>query len=97
MSTVLNEDKELNEFKATVLENLRSNTVNVRFTKADGSQRDMLCTLVPGKIPTDKHPKSETQSSGTIGSSVRVFDVEKGEWRSFRFESLISIDGVSYV
>lgn len=94
MTKIFNNDKEFDDFKATVLQNLRANNVSVRFTKADGSERTMLCTLVESKIPTDKLPKTEQAVSSTIGSAVRVFDVEKSEWRSFRFDSVISIDGV---
>jgi hypothetical protein len=96
MTKSFNSDKEYNEFRESVFQKLRTDIVNVCFTKADGTERKMLCTLVESKIPEDKRPKSttETQSASTAGSSVRVFDTEKQEWRSFRFESVISIDGV---
>jgi hypothetical protein len=95
MTRIFNSDKEYNDFRESVFQKLRTDIVNVCFTKADGSERKMLCTLVESKIPEDKRPKNtETQSGSTAGSSVRVFDTEKQEWRSFRFESVISIDGV---
>lgn len=95
MTKIFNNDKEYNEFRESLIQKLRTDVVTVNFTKADGSERKMLCTLVESKIPTDKRPKTtETQSSSTVGSSVRVFDTEKQEWRSFRFESVISVDGV---
>jgi hypothetical protein len=89
MQTAINESE--------TLEQLRNNEngVEVLFTKKDGSQRTMLCTLVESKIPSDKQPKSETQGS-TVGSAVRVFDLEKNEWRSFRWDSVKSINGVTY-
>lgn len=95
MTKIFNSDKEYNEFRESLIQKLRSDIVTVNFTKADGTERKMLCTLVESKIPTDKRPKTnEAQSSSTVGSSVRVFDTEKQEWRSFRFESVISVDGV---
>jgi len=59
----------------------------VVFTKKDGTEREMFCTLSEGKIPTDKQPK-EGQSSETSGSALRVFDTQKEEWRSFRWDSI---------
>lgn len=81
-----------------VLSKLRTDQqgVSVVFTKKDGTVRKMLSTLIESNIPADKRPKqveSETASK-TAGSSVRVFDLEAGEWRSFIWESVTSINGV---
>lgn len=81
--------------KDRILEALRTDIVTVRFTKADGTERDMRCTLVESKIPTDRQPKNEAKATDSVGSAVRVFDTEKGEWRSFRWESLISVEGIT--
>ena len=81
----------LDLLKENLLEKLRTNETVVKFTKADGTERTMRCTLVESKIPADKRPKStEAQTTSTTGSALRVFDVEKGEWRSFRLSSVIS-------
>lgn len=72
-----------------ILQKLRTGEATVRFTKVDGSERTMRCTLQESKIPSDKQPKSETSSS-TAGSAIRAFDLDKGEWRSFRVTSVIS-------
>jgi WYL_2, Sm-like SH3 beta-barrel fold len=79
----------LEPLKEDVLKTLRAGETTVRFTKVDGSEREMRCTLSDVHIPTDKHPKT-SQSSSTAGSAIRVFDLDKSEWRSFRLESLIS-------
>ena len=71
----------------------------VNFEKKDGSEREMLCTLSGGLIPMDKKPKTSSEAStSTIGSALPVFDVNKGEWRSFRWDSVktIKVNGVSY-
>ena len=71
----------------------------VNFEKKDGSERKMLCTLSGGLIPVDKQPKTSSEAStSTIGSALPVFDVNKGEWRSFRWDSVktIKVNGVSY-
>lgn len=98
MQTVFKTDKEFEDFKKWTLgllhdENLKSG-VCVTFTKKDGSERKMQCTLIESKIPTDKRPKStnESENSSTVGSAVRVFDTEVGEWRSFRWDSVIKVE-----
>ena len=77
---------------------LQNSEVTVTFTKADGTDRDMLCTLDHSRIPVA--PVKPVQSVDGIvresrkpkkapdPHSIRVFDLEKGEWRSFRFERL---------
>lgn len=76
-----------------VLQLLRTNPqgVSVSFTKKDGTTREMLCTLAESAIPSDKQPKTKTEASDTIGSACAVFDIQKGEWRSFRWESVTSV------
>lgn len=67
----------------------------VTFTKKDGSEREMYCTLVESQIPEDKRPKSgmeETSNSTTGGSAVRVFDTVAQEWRSFRWDSIKRVE-----
>lgn len=83
-----------NEAQEYVLNNLRSHQQGVRvtFTKKDGSERKMLCTLIEGNIPADKRPKTETTASQTTGSAVRVFDSEVSEWRSFRWDSVTKVE-----
>ena len=76
---------------------LQKGTVTVTFTKADGTLRDMRCTLDWASIPQDRQPGQPTvdgivresrQRKEPDPHSLRVFDVEKGEWRSFRFDRL---------
>ena len=75
--------------KEDVLKSLRAGETTIRFTKVDGSERTMRCTLADSKIPSDKQPKNK-EAGSTAGSAIRAFDLDKGEWRSFRLESLIS-------
>lgn len=76
---------------------LQKDIVTVSFIKADGTVRDMRCTLDWDKIPQDKHPgqpsvdgivKESKQRKQPDEHSLRVFDTEKQEWRSFRFDRL---------
>lgn len=64
--------------------------VIVKFTKVDGSIREMRCTLK--EIPADKQPKTTTESKENVNPSImKVFDVENDGWRSFRLDSVISV------
>ena len=62
----------------------------ITFTKKDGTERQMHCTLSESRIPTDKQPKTQ-QSASDSGSALRVFDTDKGEWRSFRWDSIKNV------
>jgi hypothetical protein len=77
---------------------LHNGVVNIKFEKvSDGTIREMPCTLNEGLIPVSKLPKGDStknQSSDTI----RVFALDKSDWRSFREENLISYsDGLTSV
>ena len=80
---------------------LINSEINVTFTKADGTEREMLCTLDRSMIPVQ--PMTPTTGTAPVDGivreskkprkepdphSIRVFDVEKQEWRSFRFDRL---------
>jgi hypothetical protein len=69
---------------------LRSEKVRVTFTKKDGTDREMLCTLMSDKIPSEKAPKN-TGKSGS-DDAIAVFDLDKTEWRSFRWDSVKKIE-----
>lgn len=58
----------------------------IQFIKRDGSLRTMYCTTNPSLC--SKHVKGVGREH--YGTKV-VFDVEKGEFRSFRLESLIKV------
>lgn len=93
--TVFKSDKEFEEFKTWTLGVLHDRNIKdlcVTFTKKDGSERAMRCTLVEEAIPADKQPKTQSESSTSTGSAVRVFDTEKAEWRSFRWDSVTKVE-----
>lgn len=68
---------------------LNEGVVGVLFTKKDGTEREMNCTLNFDMIPQDAMPKNSGRSQPS--DSLAVFDVDKCEWRSFRFDSIKSI------
>ena len=72
--------------KAVLLEALGKGAVSVTFTKKDGTERTMKCTRSSGMIPVEKQPKGDTSTE--TGDNIRVFDLDKQDWRSFNFTSL---------
>jgi len=75
---------------------LHTGAVTVVFTKADGTDREMRCTLDPVQLPEPNMPagpvdgivKEAKERKKPDEHSLRVFDLEKKEWRSFRFDRL---------
>ena len=69
---------------------LADGVVTVKFTKKDGTDRSMVCTLSQRVIPTEYAPKGEDNREKS-GDALAVFDVEKEGWRSFRWDSVKSV------
>lgn len=79
---------------------LNKQEITVRFTKADGTDRDMKCTLnwdlIPQKPAADpvdgivlestKKPRKELDPA-----VIKVYDLEAQAWRSFRMDRLKKI------
>lgn len=68
---------------------LKVTEATITFTKVDGSERVMKCTLEANKLPPvvikeDAKPRKESTST----KALRVFDIEKNEWRSFTIKNI---------
>lgn len=76
----------------TIVKTLRENTVCLSFTKVkDGGVRNMTATLRSDLIPTDKVPSTDANANTEKNQiAVRVFDLDLGDWRSFRVDSLLT-------
>lgn len=84
---------------------LQKGPITVTFVKADGTVRDMLCTLDSSRIPAQPDVTILSNSTANVDGlveskkprkapdphSIRVYDLEKAEWRSFRFDRLQKI------
>lgn len=83
----------MNEFntddgKAWIQGLLKSDIVTIKFKKADGSERAMKCTLKEDMVPkSDKESKKQRSDS-----ALPVWDIEKESWRSFRYDSILSVE-----
>jgi sorbitol-specific phosphotransferase system component IIA len=69
---------------------LKENEVLITFQKNDGTERKMLCSLNENKIPEEKKAKGTGKKINT--EVLPVFDIEKQEWRSFRYDSIKFIE-----
>jgi len=69
---------------------LKTTDVRLEFLKKDGTIRKMTCTLAESKIPDEKMPKNSGKEKSD--DALAVFDLEKQEWRSFRWDSVKKIE-----
>jgi|TARA_B110000858_G_scaffold102962_1_gene118097 hypothetical protein len=72
-----------------MVEQLKTKECQVVFTKVNGDERNMRCTLVEAVLPptnfsTDKTPRPVNQET------IVAWDVVKEAFRSFRVENVVS-------
>lgn len=67
---------------------LNNGATTVNFTKTNGEERVMVCTLNRGLIPADKLPEGSHPHRQPNPDVQVAFDLEIGEWRSFRLDSV---------
>jgi hypothetical protein len=83
-----------------VLTDLRSHIVEVTFTKVDGTNRVMRCTLAPQYLPESYKQDEEKERTFHRENEnvISAWDVQKGGWRSFRMDSVqyLQIIDVAY-
>ena len=75
-----------------IIELLHNNVATVTFTKVNGEERTMKCTLLSEHIP------NATTTNGKVmtgrkesANTVSVWDMDKNDWRSFRVDSVKSV------
>ena len=74
-----------------LIKNLQKRTMRITFTKVNGDERVMDCSLQEHILPPtnpDNHKENE--------EVLPVFDINKGEWRSFRLDSVTNIEVLQY-
>lgn len=64
--------------------------LRITFTKSDGTERVLHATLAEGKIPQEKQPKQTGRNASQ--DAQPVFDVDLGEWRSFRWDAVKMVE-----
>jgi len=77
--------------RETLIKSLRKKAMRIKFTKVNGEERVMDCTLQEHMIPpTDPNKRKENEEV------LPVWDINKGEWRSFRMDSIIKLEILQY-
>ena len=74
-----------------LIKNLQKKAMRITFTKVNGDERIMDCTLQEHMIP-------ETSESNRKQNEevLPVLDINKGEWRSFRLDSVTKVEKLHY-
>jgi hypothetical protein len=80
-------DNDWDKFSEWLTGMLHTGPATVTFTKKDGTERVMNCTLDPKQLPPQVvvEDKKERKKSDT---TIAVFDLEAKAWRSFTIKSV---------
>lgn len=75
--------------KEDIKNSLHNTICKVTFTKSNGEERIMYCTLNESLIPIDTATSSEMKRTKKENPDVQpVYDVKSLGWRSFRWDSV---------
>ena len=77
--------------RQTLSETLQKGIHTVTFTKVDGTERSMPCTLDPAILPTIEITEEKKVPRKLNPDTMRVYVTDINEWRSFRIENVISV------
>jgi len=78
----------MNIDKEQAIKDLKNGVCKVVFTKANGDNRVMHCTLNESILPAQKDIEEEIQKKKPNPNALAVWDTDKGGWRSFRWDSI---------
>ena len=71
--------------REVLVEGLKRNLMKVVFTKVNGEERTMLCTLHESVLP---EPTITESTKKVNPDTISVWDTENDDWRSFRLDSI---------
>ena len=77
--------------RENLIKNLQNKVMKITFTKVNGEERVMECTLQEHMIP-ETDPANHKENKEVLP----VFDIDKGAWRSFRLDSVTNIEALEY-
>src|SRR5574338_800563 len=87
--TVVSLDIDMELTRPLIKDSLRNGVVKIEFEKANGEIREMHCTLnLDNLIAEEYHPSGNSTRKENPDVQV-VFDLDKKEWRSFRWDRLL--------
>jgi len=71
---------------------LHERVVGVTFTKKDGTERVMQATLSENFIPEATNTENSATTRKKSDEALAVWDIEAEGWRSFRWDSIKSVN-----
>lgn len=83
-------DKDWHKFRQWMVDMLKVGPMTVTFTKKDGSERVMNCTLEKDKLPAIEI-KETTKTRKENLDVVSVYDLDAKGWRSFVLKNVTNI------
>lgn len=84
-------EKDWDKFSTWLKDMLKIDVATVTFTKKDGTERIMKCTLNPDQLPSA--PVTEGKKERKVNNDVlAVYDVEAKGWRSFTIKSITKVN-----
>lgn len=79
----------VDQMKAT----LRESICKVVFTKVNGEERTMICTLNESNIPAQADNGQNSRTKTENPDVQPVYDIQVQGWRSFRWDSIKTFEG----
>jgi len=77
--------------KENLIDMLRNNVITVTFTKVNGQERTMKCTLMAEYVPNAPTNNGQVLLEESESKAISVWNTELNGWRSFRVDSVKSI------
>lgn len=71
---------------------LQENTCKVKFTKVDGTERELICTLNHNILKETVFSDGQKRKTPEETGALPVYLPQTNEWRSFRVDNVISIE-----
>ena len=84
------DDADWSDYAEYIRDSLKEHEVTVTFTKKDGSEREMRCTLNPNALPTQDITESK-ESRKKSENTIAVYDLDAQAWRSFTIRSVKNV------
>jgi hypothetical protein len=80
----------------SIISQLRDNVLQVTFSKVNGEERIMPCTLQTDYMPELSESKVAVVDEFSVNKSViRAFAIDKQSWRSFRVDNVRAIEVIN--
>lgn len=79
-----------------IVDQLKTNVLQVTFRKVNGEERIMPCTLQTDYMPElTEAVISQADAHSVNKSVVRAFAIDKQSWRSFRVDNVTAIEVIN--